>query len=265
MKAAEGQRTVGRRAMLLGIGGVVVGAVLAEGGGVSEAAQPRISTRLPSWAHRWRAPIYDLGDFLRREPRYHFERRSILLTIDDGPSREWTPRYLRLLERHGVVATFNVIGEQVPPNRHLVRAVASEGHVIANHTWTHDERLPYRSARRIHREIARTSEAIHDASGYLPAQFRAPGGVWGPAVFAELARQHMMPVGWDIDPRDWALPGTAAIASAIRKARPGDIVLCHDGGGDRYQTFAALQIVIPELLARGLHFGQLPARNPATA
>ena len=258
-----------RRTVLLSIGGVILGSVIAEGAEKAQASPGSRSALSRSrsvpvcpWAHRWRAPVYNIDDFLHRDPRYQVERRSVLLTIDDGPSREWTPRYLRLLRQHHVTATFNVIGEQVPANRRLVRAVASEGHVIANHTWTHDEDLPYRSPARIHREIAHTNEAIHDACGYSPAQFRAPGGVWGPAVFDELTKQRMMPVDWDVDPRDWAMPGTSAIEYAMLQARAGDIILCHDGGGDRSQTFAALQTVIPELRARGLHFAVLPARRP---
>jgi hypothetical protein len=37
-------------------------------------------------------------------------------------------------------------------------------------------------------------------------------------------------------------------------ARPGQILLCHDGGGDRSQTYQALSSVIPALVAKGLRF-----------
>jgi peptidoglycan/xylan/chitin deacetylase (PgdA/CDA1 family) len=222
------------------------------------APPPVISTHVPHWAHRWHAPIYDLDDFLRRDRQAHFPHRSIMLTVDDGPHPVWTPRYLRLFAKHHVTATFNLIGEQVHPNRKIVRALVAEGHTVANHTWTHDERLPFRSRRDIHREIARTNEAIHDVTGLRPTQFRAPGGAWGAKVFAELAREQMMPVDWNIDPRDWARPGTPAIESAMRATRPGDIILCHDGGGDRSQTYRALKKIIPELKHRGLRFVTLP-------
>jgi peptidoglycan/xylan/chitin deacetylase (PgdA/CDA1 family) len=214
---------------------------------------------LPVWARPWRSPISWIDDFTRRCPDVHFPRRAVMLTIDDGPSAEWTPRYLRLLAKHHVRATFCMIGEQVHPNRHVARAVAADGHVIANHTWTHDEQLPSRSAARIRSEIERTSHAIHDATGFVPTQYRAPGGSWGPRVYAEISRQRMMPLGWDIDPRDWARPGTAAIESAMLRAQRHDIILCHDGGGDRSQTYRALQTVIPRLQRRGYEFVTLPA------
>ncbi|HET6152546.1 MAG TPA: polysaccharide deacetylase family protein [Marmoricola sp.] len=227
-------------------------------------AYRKIKTFAVTPTSRWRRPIYDIGDFLKRSPHTHFPRRSVMLTIDDGPHPVWTPKYLRLLQKHDIKATFNMIGEQVLPNRHLVKALASEGHVVANHTWTHDERLPTRTRRDIRREISETNHVLHEVTGIRPNQFRAPGGVWGPKVFAELARQQMMPVDWDIDPRDWARPGTGAIESAMLQAGPGDIILCHDGGGDRSETFRALQVVLPELKHRGFHFVTLPSVLPPT-
>ncbi|MGH3509358.1 MAG: polysaccharide deacetylase family protein [Nocardioidaceae bacterium] len=227
-------------------------------GATPTGTSPTVSTRIPAWAKSWHAPVYDLDDFLRREPHARFPHRSVLLTIDDGPSPEWTPRYLRLLAKHDIKATFNMIGEQVLPYRKIVHALASEGHTVSNHTWTHDERLPFRRPRDIRREIAHTNEVIHEVTGVRPNQFRAPGGVWGPRVYRELARQQMMPVDWNIDPRDWARPGTPEIEAAMLRARHGDIILCHDGGGDRSETYRALQVVLPELKHRGLRFVTLP-------
>ena len=55
-------------------------------------------------------------------------------------------------------------------------------------------------------------------------------------------------------PRDWALPGADAIETSLLGAAAGDILLCHDGGGDRAQTVTALQVVLPKLKAEGLRF-----------
>ncbi len=219
----------------------------------SAAAHPR-----PAWERRWHHPIESLVGFEHRMPHVPGPRKAIMLTIDDGPHPEWTPKYLRLLAKHNVHATFCMIGRQVHPLRHIVKDVAEHGHVIANHTWDHDEALTYGSTRHIRTEIARTSAAIHRAAGVVPTQFRAPGGVWGRPLFTELLHQRMMPLGWNIDPTDWARPGTAAIESAMLRARTHDIILCHDGGGDRSQTYHALRKVIPTLLHRGHAFVTLP-------
>jgi peptidoglycan-N-acetylglucosamine deacetylase len=249
--AAPGARTVAGSA----VGSRLVGAT-------------PVPTRAPAVTlaahlHPWSRPVYRLDDYLHRYRHTHFPRRAIMLTIDDGPSPVWTPRYLRLLAHHQVPATFCMIGRQVHPNRSIAREVIDHGHVIANHTWSHDEALETRSDAQLRSEIERASVAIHRATGFVPAQFRAPGGVWGHRVMLELARQNMVPLGWDIDPRDWQTPGSGYIESKMLAAGPHDIILCHDGGGDRSQTYAALKRVIPALLDRGYHFVTLPAPQPS--
>ncbi|WP_375479408.1 polysaccharide deacetylase family protein [uncultured Jatrophihabitans sp.] len=254
------------RRSVLRLGAAAIAPLAAAGFGealLPAAAHAADGTRRPPpWTREWRHAIRDLRQFRHRCPAVHFPRRALMLTIDDGPSRVWTPRYLRLLAKHDVRATFCMIGEQIHPNRHIAREVVEHGHVIANHTWDHDEQLTYASPRHIRSEISRTTHAIHHATGFVPSQFRAPGGTWGPALLAELHRQRLMPLGWDVDPQDWALPGVAAIEHTMLTARSGDIILCHDGGGNRAETYAALKRVIPVLLRRGHTFVTLPAPQP---
>lgn len=65
----------------------------------------------------------------------------------------------------------------------------------------------------------------------------------------------MRPMGWTVDPEDWATPGTSVITERILKnVRPGSIVLNHDGGGDRSQTVAALKAYLPVLVDQGYSF-----------
>ena len=64
-------------------------------------------------------------------------------------------------------------------------------------------------------------------------------------MFAAVARWGMTPIDWDVDPRDWARPGSWHITRKLLAARPGDILLCHDGGGDRSETVTALRAVLP--------------------
>ena len=213
----------------------------------------------PTWMSTWDRPVDRLDEFLARSGGTTLSRNAIMLTIDDGPSPIWTPQYLRLLAKYDVHATFCMIGHQVPGNASLARAVVSEGHHIANHTFTHPIGMPKLAADRIRSEMEDTTDAIVSATGFRPRQFRSPGGEWSPAIMAEAAQQEMLPLGWDVDPRDWSRPGVAKIRAAMLAARPHDIILCHDGGGDRSQTFAALSAVIPALLSRGWTFVTLPA------
>ena len=164
------------------------------------------------------------------------------------------PSILRLLDKYRVTATFSMIGIEVDAHPAVAREVAAAGHIIANHTWTHAD-LAWLPPAAVADQMNRATGAIHQATGRVPTLFRAPYGVWSPAVLWQCARTGMAPLDWSVDPRDWSRPGVTSIAGNImRNTRTGSIILEHDGGGDRSQTVAALRIVLPRLLAAGYHF-----------
>src|SRR4051794_39083880 len=196
-----------------------------------------------------RVPAFKVRDVLPDAPPH-----SIALTIDDGPSREWTPKVLDLLDRHGVKATFCVIGVEVREYPELVREIVAAGHQVANHTMHHPVSLARLSARGVEAEINDAHRRIQDVSGTTPRLFRAPGGNWSATVLKTVAHHGMVPIDWDIDPRDWSRPGAERITRALLRGKAGDILLCHDGGGDRSQTVSSLRKVIPRLKDRGLEF-----------
>ena len=194
-------------------------------------------------------PVFVVPELLPQAPA-----DAVALTIDDGPHPEWTPRVLDLLAREHVPATFSVVGVHARAFPTLVQRIADEGHGVCNHTLTHPEPFAHRPAGEIERQVAETQAAIADAAGVTPHLFRSPGGGWSPVVFDAAARHGLVPIDWDVDPRDWSRPGVAAIKRRLLRAKPGDILLCHDGGGDRAQTYTALTRVLPELKSRGLTF-----------
>jgi len=210
------------------------------------APQPPLPTQ-----HR---PIFTLADYRRITSGPAFPADAVALTIDDGPHPVWTPKILRLLDRYHVPALFCMIGNQVLGHESVAKSVARDGHQLANHTWSHPISLAHKPPAQVRKEIARAQEKIHDTTGYAPKLFRSPGGAWSPTVMREAAHAHLVPLDWSDDPRDWSRPGTAAIKRRLLAARPGQILLCHDGGGDRSQTYAALSTVIPALTARGYRF-----------
>jgi peptidoglycan/xylan/chitin deacetylase (PgdA/CDA1 family) len=178
---------------------------------------------------------------------------ALALTFDDGPNPAWTPRVLALLARAHAHATFCVIGRQVAQYPDLVRAIVAGGHTLCNHTWDHDEKLPSRTPAQIRSEMTRTQEAVKAATRKTPRLFRAPAGAWSPAIEGIARSLRMTPLKWTVDPRDWARPSTRAIlVRTLARLRPGGVVLLHDGGGDRSETFAALAQLL-RLLPR-LHY-----------
>jgi peptidoglycan/xylan/chitin deacetylase (PgdA/CDA1 family) len=181
----------------------------------------------------------------------------VALTIDDGPDPEWTPEILALLQRLDIRATFCVIGRQAKLHPDLVAAVAGAGHLVANHTYTH-QFLGSATQERIRSEIGRATDAVTAATGgHRPTLFRAPGGEWSHAVLAECAAEGLRPLGWSVDPRDWSRPGTTSIVrTLLGRTVPGSIILEHDGGGNRAQTLQALTVALPRLLDAGFRFVQ---------
>lgn len=199
-------------------------------------------------------PVHTLADFRKVVPGAAFPTDAIALTIDDGPHPLWTPQILRLLEKHHVPALFCMIGNQVLGHESTARDVVADGHHIANHTWSHPLNVAELSARKALKEIHRAQDKIYSTTGYAPSLFRAPGGAWSKGLSESVSKSGVIPMDWTTDPRDWSRPGVAAITKRLLAAKPGQILLCHDGGGDRSQTLASLKTVIPALQAKGLKF-----------
>jgi peptidoglycan/xylan/chitin deacetylase (PgdA/CDA1 family) len=180
---------------------------------------------------------------------------AIALTMDDGPHPVYTPQVLEIFREHGIKATFNMIGRQVGANLSLVREVSSEGHTITNHTWNHAD-LSTLSVTQVLSQIDRCNDALANANQH-PTVFRAPYGNWSHNVFEACAERHLKPVGWSVDPRDWDTEHVTTqqiVANVMQHTHAHDIILEHDGGGDRSNTVAALKIFIPELLNKGFKF-----------
>jgi len=215
----------------------------------TRAAAPRSGGRIATGAAVRTRPVYTVHQILPHAPA-----DAIALTIDDGPDPHWTPQVLALLARYKVAATFSLIGLEAHAHRALVREIVAQGHTVCNHTMSHPQPFTHRSAAAIEAELDRAQSAIGDAAGTAPTLFRSPGGDWSPAVFSAAARRNLTPIDWDVDPRDWARPGTQPIISRLLAARPGDILLCHDGGGNRSETVTALRTVLPRLKSRGFTF-----------
>ncbi|MFD3400392.1 polysaccharide deacetylase family protein [Kribbella sp. NPDC058693] len=175
--------------------------------------------------------------------------KVLYLTFDDGPQHEWTPKVLQVLRKHHAQATFFVIGIQVAQFPELVTAERAAGHHVGNHTYDHKTltRLPDAKVRQ---EIA---------GGIKSKCLRPPEGATNAKIHAIAAAYHQHEVLWDVDTEDWEKPGVAHIEHAIMSgARPGAIILMHDGGGNRSQTVAALDSALTKLTKLGYTYRSLP-------
>jgi len=161
---------------------------------------------------------------------------EIALTYDDGPNPAATPQLLEILAKHGVRATFFLIGGFARQCPSLVREVAAAGHLIGNHTMTHPW-LAWQTERRIREELHDASSAIQDVIGEPVRYFRAPHGARRPIVLKLVREMGMTPVQWNVICQDWKPLGADGIfARAVRgiehNQRRGlaTNVVLHDGG-----------------------------------
>jgi peptidoglycan-N-acetylglucosamine deacetylase len=194
-------------------------------------------------------PASCVHDLLPSAPRH-----AVALTIDDGPDPVWTPQVLDLLRCTGIQATFCPLGKHVRAHPGLMRRIMAEGHSVSNHTMTHPQPFGDRPLAEIRQELTDAQSVITDITGVSPKSFRAPCGDWSAPVLSVAHSLELSLLGWSIDSLDWSRPGTRWIVARLLEARPGDILLCHDGGGDRSQTLESLRIVLPALKERGRQF-----------
>ncbi len=163
-----------------------------------------------------------------------------------------------MLADHRAPATFFMIGELAAARPEIVQSVASAGHPLGCHTWTHRS-LTRLSVNARRDEILRTSALLSRLGGTTVRYFRPPLGQWDEGLARQVQAVNHQIVLWSIDPKDWARPGSAKIARRVLKnLHDGAVILLHDGGGDRTQTFVALPQIIAGIRGRGLEIVPLP-------
>jgi peptidoglycan-N-acetylglucosamine deacetylase len=184
-------------------------------------------------------------------------KREIALTFDDGPG-PFTVPILRVLERFHVKATFFEIGREVRAYPRLTERVARAGMAIGDHTETHPPLAALGESEQAS-EVDEAARAIAGAGAPRPTLFRPPYGSFDATTLGLLRARKMVMVLWTVDTSDYERPGVQQIVyTALSGARPGAIILFHDGGGDRSQTVAALPRIIERLLQRGYRLVTVP-------
>ncbi len=195
---------------------------------------------------------------------------KIALSFDDGPDPNWTPKILDVLREKKVSGTFFVIGDSVNRYPNIVKREFAEGHQIGNHTFTHP---PFEniSHAEIKWQLNLTERLLESTLGVKSILFRPPYGIDHQPEYAEEVAQlpiaqemGYLIVGQRIDPNDWRqvggkqVPAQQIVENVLRQADKGNIVLFHDGGGDRSQTVVALPQVIDVLREKGYKLVPVP-------
>jgi len=175
------------------------------------------------------APFFpSWGFFLTVVSQGRHDRRSVVLTFDDGPDLAVTPRLLDLLACHQVPAIFFVVGKRVEAHSPLVKEILHRGHEVGNHSFNHDPLLMLRSRRRLATEIRRTQEALAPF-GIRPCLFRPPVGITNPRLAGVLSDLGLTCATFCCRAGDFGNRRIKGLARKIlAKVRPGAIILLHD-------------------------------------
>lgn len=206
--------------------------------------------------------------------------KTVALTFDDGPAPA-DPAILDVLAQHKVKATFFLTGQHAQALPDVVKRMAREGHVVADHSWDHKypSAVPggWTSAH-VTDQSKRTNALLTQLTG-RPICFHRPPGGYKDGVLAATSKLGLTSVMWSVDSMDWQQPGsTTAAATADIVARSTEagkqqhpIVLMHSGKAshepdsktspNRSNTVAALPKIIEWYKANGYVFVTMDGRS----
>ena len=176
----------------------------------------------------------------------------IAFTFDDGPHGVETPRVLKMLRDRGIHATFFCCGNCVAQYPEIAKQIVSEGHEIANHSWSHPL-LTKLSTESVRDQLDRTHNVIKQTTGVTPTLMRPPYGAftvqqraWAHATWGSKC------ILWDVDSLDWQHRNPAKTESIIlSQTNRGSIILCHD---IHKATIDAMPATLDALIAKGFKF-----------
>ncbi|MFF0268282.1 polysaccharide deacetylase family protein [Kribbella sp. NPDC004536] len=196
-----------------------------------------------------------LGRFPYRGPA---AERTVALTFDDGPNEPYTSQLADYLDDQDIRATFFQVGKAVQRHPDVTNRLVSTGHVVGLHGYTH-EFTQYLRRRTLADELDRGMGAFAEL-GIRPTLYRPPWLLRIPAL-PGLLQEHGLDVvsGEFCHLLEVAQPSPQRMAAqAFRVARPGSIVIFHDGwdgkSADRAATVEAVRLLVPRLRAQGYTF-----------
>jgi len=199
---------------------------------------------------------YNVGSnfFIKIVCKASTTKKEIAISFDDGPAENYTPEILELLKKNNIEAAFFCIGNRVEKHEALLKQVYEEGHIIGNHSYSHDAMFDLFSTKKMCVDLNKMDEATTKAIGVKPKLFRPPYGVTNPTVRKAIINGDYFPVGWSIRSLDTVIKDKQKLFNRIADIKPGDIVLFHDTSKT---TLDILQRFIDHVHSSGFTFVRL--------
>jgi peptidoglycan/xylan/chitin deacetylase (PgdA/CDA1 family) len=171
----------------------------------------------------------------------------VAITFDDGPNSEYTPQVLNLLKRYDAKATFFCIGQNIKAHPELLKRIIADGHVVGNHTYSHDEKFGFFRTKNVITELLQTNEIIKKLTGLESKLFRPPFGVTNPSIKKATKVIGLQSVGWSIRTLDTTSKSHPSIIKSIKeKVKKGDVILLHDTSGKSIEILEQLLVILKE-------------------
>jgi peptidoglycan/xylan/chitin deacetylase (PgdA/CDA1 family) len=201
----------------------------------------------------WTAPDWLLDTIAKQYPgclyRVSTRQRMLALTLDDGPDSVSTPVILAELRKHGARATFFLISERMRSQEALVRSIVAEGHELGNH-FSHQRSSIRLSPQEFEQDLLRAHQLLTPFT--QPVWARPASGWYTKAMVDAMTRHDYRCALGSVYPFDAAIPSVPwATHYILRNARPGSIVILHEGGARGKRTAHVLAVVLPTLRHRG--------------
>lgn len=156
-------------------------------------------------------------------------QKQIAISFDDGPAKDYTPHILRILKEHEVKAAFFCIGKRIKENEQLLKQVHEEGHIIGNHSYSHDLWFDLFSSKKMYDDLQMMNAVTEKAIGKKPKLFRPPYGVTNPNLKRAIRQGKYITIGWNIRSMDTVIKDAQRLLAKVTASlKPGAVVLFHD-------------------------------------
>lgn len=185
-------------------------------------------------------------------------KKDIYLTFDNGYENGFTPKFLDVLKKHKVPATFFITGHYIKENPELVKRMVDEGHIVGNHSWSHPDMTTINDAQ-IVQELEQVKMAYQELTGRTDMKyFRPARGVFSERTLATVNKEGYENVFWSLAYVDWKVDQQRgwryAYDNVMRLIHPGAVILMHTVSRDNAE---AMDAIITELHKRGYTFRTL--------
>lgn len=169
------------------------------------------------------------ADAIVKGPR---DATGVVLTFDDGPDPDHTPKVLDLLDGAKAKATFFVIGKKAEKHPELVKEIVSRGHEVGIHSYAHDRLFSLRGTSRVRKDLEKAKKVLTDILGEPDDLWlwRPPIGHTNPTIARVAEELDLVTIGWSVGARDGIASASvpSVVARVAQGLEDGAIVLMHD-------------------------------------